>query len=45
MKRKEDDLSKIDGVYVPTWARVVVFIIAFVIAFVVFCFLVPGLTK
>ena len=45
MKRKEDDLQKVDGVYVPTWAKVMAFIIAFAIAFILFYFVIPGITK
>ena len=45
MKRKEDDLQKIEGEYVPTWAKVMAFIIAFAIAFILFYFVIPGITK
>ena len=45
MKRKDDDLQKIDGVYVPTWARVFAFIVAFAITIVLFYFVLPGITK
>lgn len=39
MKRKEDDLAKIDGKYLPIWARVLAFILSFAVAFLIFYFL------
>ena len=39
MKRKEDDLAKLDGVKVPMLAKILSFVISFAIAFVLFYFL------
>lgn len=36
MKKKEDDLARLDGKYIPVWLRVVVFILSFAIAFFLF---------
>ncbi len=33
MKKKQDDLEKLDGVAMPFWAKALTFIIAAVIAF------------
>lgn len=38
MKRKEDDLARLDGKAVPTWLKVVIFIVSFVVAFVFYRF-------
>ncbi len=39
MKRKTDDLEKLDGTYVPTWLKTVITIVSAVITFLVFYFL------
>ncbi len=39
MKRKEDDLARLDGKMLPTWLKVLVTIIAFVVSFLLFSFL------
>ena len=39
MKRKEDDLARLDGVQVPLWAKILAFVISFAIAFALFYFL------
>ncbi len=33
MKKKTDDLEKLDGVAVPTWAKVLAFAVSFAAAF------------
>ena len=39
MKRKDDDLARLDGVQVPLWAKILAFVISFAIAFALFYFL------
>ncbi len=36
MKKKTDDLERLDGVALPTWAKVLAFILSFIIGFAVF---------
>lgn len=36
MKRKEDDLARLDGRAVPTWLKIVIFLISFAIAFILY---------
>lgn len=38
MKRKEDDLAKLDGKAVPTWAKILAFCLAFAVSFTIFYF-------
>ncbi len=39
MKRKTDDLEKLDGTYVPTWLKTVITIVSAAITFLFFYFL------
>lgn len=36
MKRKEDDLARLDGKAIPTWAKVLIFIVSFAIGVFLF---------
>lgn len=36
MKKKEDDLAKVDGVAIPTWAKVLAFVVSFISVIVIY---------
>ena len=44
MKRKEDDLARLDGKAVPLWAKILGFVLGFVIAFFIFA-IIPRLIR
>ncbi len=44
MKKKTEDLERVDGVYIPKWAKVIAFLVSFIAAVVVYA-LVEGWFK